>query len=124
MKKILSPLLALTLVLSVFSCSGESKYKEYIEKLNEKLPQGNDNIRLDKMVVEDGVFKCYYTILADMPPPAEDEWVKVKEMLVYRVKSESEFKVFRDDELDFYFVYLKPDGSKIWETTVAPSDYK
>lgn len=124
MKKLHLGLIVFVLVFAVWGCSSEGKYKQYIEELNKELPQGNANISLDKMAVEDGAFKCYYTILADMPPPTEDELSQTKVMLVQRVKNEAEFKVFRDDKLDFYFVYLKPDGSKIWDVKITSSDYQ
>lgn len=125
MKKLLLILIILVFGLSVSGCSGESKYKEYIKELNEKLPQGNGNIRLDKMSVEDNAFKCYYTILVDMSqPPTEEEMSGAKKMLVETVKRDDSFKVFRDDKLDFYFVYSKKDGSKIWEVKLTPEDYQ
>lgn len=123
MKRILFCLLSIVFILAASSCSGEGKYKKHIEELNQKLPQGNGNIRLDKMALEDGAFKCYYTILIDIPLPTEEEKASAKEMLIETVKTDSAFKVFRDDKLDFYFVYQRPDGSKMWDVKIISSDY-
>lgn len=124
MKKILFCLVALVIAFAAPGCSGGSKYKERIEELNKELPKGNSNIRLDKMSVEDNAFKCYYTILVDMPqPPTEEEIAGAKSVLIETVKKDASFKVFRDDKLDFYFVYSKKDGSKIWEVKLTSEDY-
>lgn len=122
-KNVLVSLVLFIIAFATLGCSGEGKYKKQVEELNQKLPQGNESIRLDKMAVEDGAFKCYYTILADIPSPTDEELSQAKDMLIQRVKSESEFKVFRDDKLDFYFVYLKPDGTKMWDVKITSEDY-
>lgn len=125
MRKILFCLIALVIVFTASGCFSGSKYKEYIEELNKELPINNGNIRLDKMSVEDNAFKCYYTILIDVPQlPTEEEIAGMKKMLIERVKADESFKVFRDDKLDFYFLYLKKDGSKIWEVELTPEDYQ
>lgn len=125
MKKILFCLVALVVAFTAPGCSGGSKYKERVEELNKELPKGNGNIRLDKMSVEDNAFKCYYTILVDMSqPPTEEEIAGAKSVLIETVKKDASFKVFRDDKLDFYFVYSKKDGSKIWEVKLTPEDYQ
>lgn len=123
MKKILFYLVVLVIALASSGCSSENKYKKHIEELNQQLPQGNGSIRLDKMLLEDGAFKCYYTILIDVLPPAEEELIDAKKMLIERVKGDSSFDVFREDKLDFYFVYRKDDGTKMWEVRITPEDY-
>lgn len=124
MKKLLFVLGCIALIGAISGCSDNGKYKKYIDELNAKLPQEKGSIRIDKMAVEDGTFKCYYTILVDLPAPGEDELAQAKIMLTESVKGDSAYKVFRDDNMNFLFVYRKIDGSTLWEAKLTPEDYK
>ncbi len=124
MKKLIFLLSCIILIGIISGCSGSDKYKKHIDELNAKLPQEKGGIRVDKISVEDQTFKCYYTILVDLPAPAEGELMQAKTMLAETIKNDPTYKVFRDDNMNFLFVYRKADGSMLWETKLTPEDYK
>ncbi len=124
MKKLIFLLSCIILIGIIQGCSGNDKYKKIIDELNAKLPREARGVRVDKITVEDQTYKSYYTMLVDLPTPSEDELAQAKTILIETVKSEPMYKMFRDDNMDFLFIYRKADGSTLWETKLTPEDYK
>lgn len=125
MKKIPGILFCISFILMIFSCSGEGRHKEFIERLNDKLPSGTGNIRLEKIEEKDNTLIFHYTILVEgLPLPTEDEVRECKAMNLNMIKTESEWEKFIEDEMAFNFIYSNTAGVKVMDLKIIPDDYK
>jgi hypothetical protein len=126
-------LMCITLVL--VSCKKErtidDELKDAATSMNKLMPQIlSDGVRLDSVsALPNKVFKYNYTLTEDVKEsvtPEEIETFKsnAKEGALKVVKTSSEIKEFRDNDVTMIYSYYDKNGKPTADYTITPAEYK
>jgi hypothetical protein len=126
-------LMCITLVL--VSCKKErtidDELKDAATSMNKLMPQIlSDGVRLDSVsALPNKVFKYNYTLTEDVKEsvtPEEIETFKsnAKEGALKVVKTSSEIKEFRDNDVTMIYSYYDKNGKPTADFTITPAEYK
>ncbi|NDV57370.1 hypothetical protein [Bacteroides sp. 519] len=112
-----------------FKTSVEEKLAKWATNINKTCPTMVDEFtQIDSVAVPKGsrTIKYYYSIsnIDEENLDLDIAYTEMREVLLNGIKTSSELKILKDNDVTFDYLYFNKNREKLMEISISPAEYK